>query len=311
MRLHLLLVTAAVLVTSLAPAAQSDLDQLMARVLARRDDNWKRLQQYTLREENTFRLVGPGQVPIFGTRREYAWFPREGFFIRSPILVDGVTIGARERRAAEDAFLEEERARERRRNRRTGQPSDALPDLDDDAAIPDVIRQTVEPQFVSAAYFLRFRFEPGRYALVGREQLLGREVLRIEYYPEQLFRADRRRRDEARGPGRPTPEEEARITRQMNKVSLVTLWVEPEARQILQYEFENVDADFLPGRWLARLDAFTASMQMTNPFPDIWLPGSLGVRLDLTVAIGQVTATYDVAYRDYTLAETDARIVIP
>jgi hypothetical protein len=97
----------------------------------------------------------------------------------------------------------------------------------------------------------------------------------------------------------------------MNKVSLVTIWVDPEARQILRYEFENVDADFLPGRWLARLDAFTASMQMTNPFPDVWLPESLGVRLDLTVAIGRVTGTYEVAYRDYKLAETDVRIVIP
>jgi hypothetical protein len=283
----------------------------MARVLARRDDNWKRLQQYTLREENTFRLVGPGSVPLFGSRRTYAWFPREGFFIRSPIEVDGVTIGESERRKAADAFLEEERARERRRVNRTGQTSDALPDLDDATAIPDAIRQTVEPQFVSAAYFLRFRFERGRYALVAREQLLGRDVLRIEYYPEQLFRTDRRRRDETRAPGRPTPEEEARITRQMNKVSLVTIWVDPEARQILRYEFENVDADFLPGRWLARLDAFTASMQMTNPFPDVWLPESLGVRLDLTVAIGRVTGTYEVAYRDYKLAETDVRIVIP
>src|SRR5690606_12354342 len=139
----------------------------------------------------------------------YVWFPREGFFIRSPIEADGVTIGEADRRKAEDAFLEEERARERRRAQRTGQASDALPDLDEATAIPDAIRQTVEPQFVSAAYFLRFRFERGRYALVGREQLLGRDVLRVEYYPEQLFRTDRRRRDESRG--RPAPEEEARI----------------------------------------------------------------------------------------------------
>jgi hypothetical protein len=308
-RLHILSVTALVVLVTSLPAAQSDLDQLMARVLARRDDNWKRLQQYTLREENTFRLVGPGSVPLFGSRRIYTWFPREGFFIRSPIEVDGVTIGASERRKAEDAFLQEERTRERRRAERTGQASDALPGLDDPTAIPDAIRQTVEPQFVTAAYFLRFRFERGRYALVGREQLLGRDVLRIEYYPEQLFRSDRRRRDEARS--RPTREEEARIIAGMNKVSLVTLWVDPEARQILRYEFENVDADFLPGRWLARLDAFTASMQMTTPFPDIWLPEGLGVRLDLTVAIGQVTATYDVAYRDHALAETGARVIIP
>ena len=30
--------------------AQSDLDAFMERVLARRDDNWKKLQQYVLEE---------------------------------------------------------------------------------------------------------------------------------------------------------------------------------------------------------------------------------------------------------------------
>jgi hypothetical protein len=314
-RTCLTLVTAAILLVTAAPAAQSDLDALMARVLARRDDNWTKLQQYTLVEENTFRLLGPLRTPLYGSRRTYQWFPREGFFIRSPVDADGVTIGDAARAAAEQAFLEQERRRERRRTGRGGDGRDA-PDgpgnPDDPEDIPDVIRQTVEPEFVSAAYFLRFRFERGHYALVGREQLLGRDVLRIEYYPQNLFRTRRGRGRGASGgdgPGRPTREEEARITEQMNDVSLVTLWVEPEARQILQYEFENVDADFLPGRWLARLDAFTASMRMTNPFPDVWLPASLHVRVDLSLAVGDVSASYDVAYRDYRLAETAIRIL--
>ena len=38
----------------------SDLDQLMERVLARRDENWKKLQQYLLEEKETFDLAGPG-----------------------------------------------------------------------------------------------------------------------------------------------------------------------------------------------------------------------------------------------------------
>ena len=44
---------------------------------------------------------------------------------------------------------------------------------------------------MSYAYFLRFRFEPNHYALVGRESLDGRAVLRIEYYPSELFREGR------------------------------------------------------------------------------------------------------------------------
>ena len=307
MRASLALVTAAVLVITAAPVAQSDLDGLMARVLARRDENWKKLQQYTLHEENTLRVVGPGGIPLYGTRGAYIWFPRDGFFIRSPIAVDGVTIGQGDRRRAEDEFLEQERRRERRRTGGRGGPPGVADGGDDVDDIPDVIRQTVEPQFVSAAYFLRFRFEEGHYALVGRERLFDRDVLRIEYYPEALFRSRRTGRGDGWG-GR-SPEEEARIREQMNKVSLVTLWVEPEARQILQYEFENIDADFLPGRWLARLDSFTASMRMTNPFPDVWLPASLSVDLQMTLAVGRVTAGYDVIYSDHRLAETAVRIL--
>ena len=43
------------------------------------------------------------------------------------------------------------------------------------------------PRFVSEAYFMDFKFEPGNYYLAGREQLDGQQVLRIEYYPKRMF----------------------------------------------------------------------------------------------------------------------------
>jgi hypothetical protein len=306
---------AAVLALPASPSAQSDLDQLMAGVLTRRDDNWKKLQQYTLTEENTFHLVGPMETPLFGSRRTYVWLPRQGFFVRSPISADGVTIGEAERRKEEDGWLRHEQEREKRRAARRGGTPDASADNSDPADIPDAIRQTIEPEFVSAAYFMKFRFEPGHYALVGRERLLDRDVLRIEYYPEQLFREGPRGRG-ARGRGADQRDDKSRareadIDRQMNKVSMVTLWVEPNERQILQYEFQNVDADFLPARWLLRLDRLAATMQMTTPFPGVWLPASVGMKVELSLAVGQVAATYDAKYHDYKRAETDSRVIIP
>src|SRR5206468_10198953 len=70
-----------------------------------------------------------------------------------------------------------------------GSGSDELP-----PGVDGLIRQTRQPQFISSAYFLRFRFEEGKYALVGREQLDGREVMRIEYYPTKLYSHDQSRR---------------------------------------------------------------------------------------------------------------------
>jgi hypothetical protein len=64
------------------PAAQSDLDAFMGRVLARRDENWRKLQQYTLNERETLQITALAVLRIYGFDREYLWFPRAGFFVR-------------------------------------------------------------------------------------------------------------------------------------------------------------------------------------------------------------------------------------
>ena len=281
-----------------AQTPPSDLDAFMARVLQRRDENWKRLQQYVLEERETLQVTGPGGAPLYGFRREYAWFPREGFFVRSPMSADGVEIGDDERRKAEDAYLERLRRREERRARRDGGGEDPAPE----GSVEDVIRQSFEPQFVSSANFLRFRFDPGQYALVGRERLLDREVLRIEYYPTKLFAEGRTR------PNRRLRERDDQVREKMNKVALVTLWVEPAAHQILRYEFDNIDLDFLPARSLVRVDGMQASMQMGEPFPGVWLPASLEVRFGLTLALGEVAARYHASYHGYRLASVTSTI---
>src|SRR5262245_17440452 len=101
-----------------APAVvQSDLDAFMAKVLARRDDNWKKLQQYVLEEKEAFDLTGPGRFPLWGMRREYNWFIRDGIFVRSPISADGVKLSEADRRKAEEDWLRRQRNREERAKR--------------------------------------------------------------------------------------------------------------------------------------------------------------------------------------------------
>ena len=297
-----LLIVAVLLGTVAAPSAQStsasDLDAFMAQVVARRDDNWKRLQQYVLDEDETFLITEPDATRLYGSHREYTWFPRDGFFIRSPVKADGVKISETERRKAEERWLREEQGREKRRIERESKDggNDAPPSLD------DLVGPGNEPRFVSTAYFMRFKFEPGHYALVGRERLLDRDVLRIEYYPAQLFDEGRTR------PNRRVRERDQRVQEKMNKVAFVTLWIEPTAHQILQYEFRNTGFDFLPVRWLARLDDLRATMRMGQPFPDVWLPDTIGMRFAMTLAIGAIDARYDVRYHDYREATVKTRV---
>jgi hypothetical protein len=303
---------AAAFAAALAPAgarAQSDLDAFMERVLASRDQNWKKMQQYILQEDERLHITAIDGRRVYGFDREYTWFIRDGYFIRSPLEFDGVSIGDGERASYEERWLRREKRREERAAR-ARKDADS-PDAASEVAVSlegvqmDVVSGTLEPRFVSAAYFLRFKFDPGHYALAGREQWNGRDVLKIEYYPSKLFTEGRTR------PDRRVREREADIEQKLNKVSLVTLWIDPTQHQILQYTFDNVGLDFLPGRAIVRIDEMTASMKMSQPFPDVWLPGTIEMTFGMSTALGALRAQYDVAYRDYRLAEVTTRIRPP
>ena len=157
-----------------------------------------------------------------------------------------------------------------------------------------------QSRFVSEAYFLDFEFEPGHYYFAGRDEVAGREVVKIEYYPEHLFSdADDAGDDDRR---------EDRIDAGFDKTSLVTLWIDEDERQIVKFTFGNVGFDFLPMRWLVRLDDLTASMVMGQPFEDVWLPETVEIHGQLTLATGTVTVAYSRSFSNYRQAEVRARI---
>jgi hypothetical protein len=313
---------------SVALDAQSDLDAFMEKVLARRDDNWKKLQQYVLEEKEGFDLTGPGRFPLWGMRREYAWFIRDGIFVRSPVSADGVKLSEADRRKAEEQWLRRQKNREEREKRNAehrakGEPEEhavtavaigptgvAVENVDDKdpgqtpiTNTEDMLKQVREPQFVSSAYFLKFKFETGHYALAGREKIGDIQALKIEYYPKEgLFKDDR---------PKPNKKEKAAddlIQEKMNKASMVTLWVDPKTYQILQYTFKDLDWDFFPGRTLVRIGETQATMQMTQAFPNVWLPSSIEMEFEMMLAIGAVDASYRVDYQNYKEAAVTYKI---
>ena len=322
---------AVVLVTGVvhpaALSAQTDLDTFMKDVVARRDDNWKKLQQYILNEREQIEVRGPGQLPVWGERRDYQWFLRDGFFVRSPLKVNGVTISEDERRKYEDNFVKREKNRDKRlQAREKAQAAEAGTPLPEPATgvptnVDSLIAQTREPQFISSAYFLKFKFEEGKYALVGKETIDGRELLKVEYYPARLFSddTDRNKRRAERGETLSKDQKfDQTMEQAMNKVSLVTLWVEPKAKQIVKYVFNNVNMDFLPGAQFLKLGDLKATMVMSQPFKgtkaatlgseEVWLPKGIEMYVSMMLAIGSFDMRYAITYNDYRLAETSSRI---
>lgn len=310
--------------------AQSDLDAFMEKVLARRDDNWKKLQQYVLEETEAFDLTGPGGFPLWGMRREYAWFIRDGIFVRSPVSADGVKLSESDRRDAEAQYLRRQRNREQAEKRRAERrakgeeveapdryvaisPGGVTTGSSDDTGsgttitnTDDLLKQVREPQFVSSAYFLKFKFEQGRYALAGRETIGDVAALKIEYYPNAGLFKDGRSKPDKRIRDRNDKEDE--IESKMNKSSMVTLWIDPATHQILQYVFDDIDWDFFPGRSLVRIGDVQATMRMGQAFPGVWLPKSIEMRFEMMLAVGAVDATYRVEYHDYKEAAVTYRI---
>ncbi|HUR20995.1 MAG TPA: hypothetical protein VMZ90_09330 [Vicinamibacterales bacterium] len=304
--------TASAPVPAFSSMEQSDLDAFMKKVVAKRDDNWKKFQQYVLDEREQVEFRGPGKIPLWGDRRDYTWYVRDGYFVRSPVKANGVTLSEEERRSYEKRFVQREQNREKRAQAREKEA--ALKKGEEPVVVPvddeSLLKQSREPEFISSAYFLKFKFEEGKYAFAGKETIDGRELLKVEYYPKMLFSKEQNSRAHRREMGQKTKDDnyDAQLEQMLNKVSVVTLWIEPSAFQIVKYNFQNVNLDFLPGAWMVRLTDARAMMMMHQPFPDVWLPKDVDFYFAAMLAVGEMDARYRINYTNYKLATATAKI---
>ena len=309
----LIALSAASLGAARQAAPSAELDTFMQQVLERRDDNWKKVQQYILDEQERIEFRGPAEALLWGQKREYMWYPRDGFFVRSPVRFNGVTIKESEREKYEENFLRRVKNRDERARKRNLETEGTVAAPSD---LQSLIQQTREPEFISSAYFLEFKFEGGRYALVGRETIEKVPVLKIEYYPTRLFSDEPSTRAEARTnqvTGRKSEDDRygQAVQQMMNKVSLVTLWVEPAQKQIVKYTFDNVGLDFLPAAWLVRVTDLRANMLMSEVFAGVWLPRRIDMAGAFILAGGPFSVTYDIQYSGHREATTGTKYLGP
>ncbi len=288
----------------------NELDRFMEQVLARRDENRIARRQYVFDETERFTVTGYDGEVYNAFSREYVWYRRDDVFVRSPVRIDGVTPSEADWRRYEADWLEAEARRARNRddenpcangNRAEGA---IQRDAETSPEPSNLSAADLRPRFLAESYWLDFAFEPGNYYFAGREQLADREVLRIEYLPERLF--EEPESDDA-GCDRPAivvpGAQEA-----FNKGALVTLWIDPAEQQIVRFAFDNVGFDFLPLRWLIRLDGLTASMTMGRPLDDIWLPERIDASGVMRMASGSTTVAYSRTFSNYREAVTGARL---
>jgi hypothetical protein len=255
------------------------------------------------------------------------------------VRFDGVPIAEADRRTYEDKWLKSEENRRKYRTERDAKreaegkgPALSAPSIN-------------EPRFVSESYFMDFKFEPGNYYLAGKETLEGKQLLKIDYLPTKLFdegesemdkedaaahkadgqkaedgkaaeentKDDTKKNEKKKDPKKEQKEkaQEDEIDRKMDKTSQVTLWVDPQTQQIVKYTFDNVWMDFLPAGWLVKIDDLRASMQMGQPFPDVWLPHSMSIHAGFTVALGSMELQYHREFSNYRKADVSSKVKVP
>jgi hypothetical protein len=244
--------------------ATGELDAFMARVLEKRDINWESLHGYVFNEVETLEFKGLAIAALANFRREYVWFVRDGYLVRSPVRANGIAVPRDEQVAYEDRWLKKK---------------------DRDSLERDS--------------FFKFKFEPGRYLFAGRKQFEGREAVVVEYYPRPNRSKDEKPKDRWEREGE-------RIEEQFYKTSRVTMWIAPEEHQILRITFDNVGLDFLPFRWIVRMDELSASMTMHKPLGDVWLPREMRASGNIVTASATLSARYSRVFTDY--AKTDVRV---
>ncbi len=257
---------------------QTEIDAFMEKVLARRETNWIELQDYVLDEKESLDVRGPGGVVLEGFHREFTWYVRDQILVRSPVRYDGVTIGEAERVEYERTWLRREQRREEKRR-------------EEDPATDTPTGLFTNSQSLRREGFLRFEFDPSNYYFAGRETFSEREVVRIEYYPTRMFSDGDDLFDEA-----------------FNKTTLATLWIDPEEYQIVKYVFDNVGFEFLPFRWLVRVEDLKASMVMSQALDGVWLPQEIGIHGTVALANGSYRVAYVREFFNYKQAEVGARI---
>lgn len=249
-----------------AQAQEGNVDDFMAKVLRERKVNWDKLYNYIFNESEVFEFRGSLEIPALQSfRREYVWYVKDGYLVRSPVSVNGVRVSDEYREKKEKSWVE------------------------------SGYKQDGPAGSIDRNSFFKFKFEPGNYYFAGRRKFNGRNAVIVEYYPRKYFAEEN------------DDDEGEKYAAMLDKTSLVTMIIDPTEYQILHMTYDNVGMDFLPGRYLIRVDQAFAAMTMDKPLGDVWLPTELIVAVKFTTATGDISGVYKRKFYDYKRTEVKVK----
>lgn len=251
---------------------ENNLAAFMQEVLERRAEDWKLRQNYMFAEKEDFEIeLGASREPVFSLHREFNWYVRDGYLVRSPHRMEGVLVTSEEeKRGYEDRYIE--RLKERQREDEEG---------------------------VNAKDFFGFEFDKGTFLLRGRGTWNGREVMLVDYFNDVEI-------DEALM----QTEENKRIDKLVDNSMSATLFILPEEKRLVKMTVNNAGFDFLPGRWLVQVNTLTASMEMKELGKGVWVPYLIEASSDSMTAEGPLYISYRKEFTDFKKAQVSVEFYV-
>ena len=253
----------------------NDLDEFMEKVMQKRQADAENLRDYVFSEREVLDVRDGSEIAaLVSYRREYVWFVRDDYLVRSPVRIDGVKVSAEEQMKAEKEWVKKQ-------------------------------QQNRKANSLDRESFFGFKFAPGRYLYAGEQQFEGRKALVVEYYP-QMNNEDKSNK----GSKRNTKDKKGKndLDGLFEKSILVTMLISPEEYQILKITFDNVGLEFLPVRWLVRMNDLKASMIMDKPKGDIWLPREVSLYGSISTADMDLSINYSLEFHSYEKSDVKVKL---
>jgi hypothetical protein len=257
--------------------SDKELDDLMAKVYQKSELDLENLRDYVFNEtevmESTLsqgltQFLDRPPVPF---RHEYAWAVRDGYFVRSPVLINGKKVSADEQKAYEEKWIKAQQKAEKWKNSLY-------------YFVDSMLDWFVTPadEVAKGKFYSVFTAKPTIYQYAGEQLFEGRKVAVVKYA------ADYPKKKVDYSSLSPT------LQVQETDTELVTLFLSPEEHQLVgmtvhrKFEQRAVVVN-------STLDT-DVSMAMDKSADHIWLPKRFSYRSDYKWASKDHNETMSASY---------------
>jgi hypothetical protein len=250
----------------------TDLKDLIKEVLSKSEGDLDHLRHYVFKEREVCIQKIDGETQ--GYRRDYVWIiNKNGYLVRSPILINGIAVSSKEQATAEEEWLKEQQNQK-------GQKSSLDFFLD---CMRNFISKSIVNRITGGKKnagwddFFSFKIMPDKFKYAGEQLYEGQNVIKVKF-------------------------NESVLNSQYAGVQhAVTMLIEPRMQQLINI---TINRSNYAKEMIGQEDEI--SMNMHKILEDIWLPLSFSYYMKVDTNYQHISLSYKREF--YSYAKTDVKV---